>query len=715
MDIAALLAAELSLNIKYVQNVLKLLEEGNTIPFIARYRKELTGSMDDTVLRNLFDRLTYLRNLEQRREAVLRIIEEQGKLTDELKADIEKAATLQELEDLYRPYKQKKRTRAMMAAERGLEPLAAFILMQGSGDPESEALSYIDAEKGVETGEDALAGAMDIIAEQVSDNASLRKEIRRVFYTQGTVVSSSKTEADSVYKMYYDFSEPVNKIADHRVLAINRGEAEGILSVSIDIPSEGMIARIREQMIKNPSSPSCEYIEKAAEDAFKRLIRPSVENETRALLTQTASEHAIGLFSENLKNLLLQPPVKERVVLGLDPAYRTGCKIAVVDEASRVLATTVIYPTPPQSKTREAKEVLKRLIEKHNVEIIAIGNGTASKESEIFVAELISEIDKKIYYMVVNEAGASVYSASKLGAEEFPEFDVSIRSAVSIARRLIDPLAELVKIEPAAIGVGQYQHDMNKKQLDESLGSVVENCVNSVGVNLNTASVSLLSYVAGINKTLSKNIVAFREENGSFKDRKTLKKVPKLGEKSFVQCAGFLRIPDSENILDNTGVHPEAYKAAEAMLKKLGFCKSEIKNAALGDITERLSSYGAERMAQELGIGVITLHDIAAEIARPGRDIRDALPKPQLRSDLMDIKDLKPGMVISGTVRNVIDFGAFVDIGVHQDGLVHISQISNKFIRHPSEVLKVGDNVAVTVLEADPAKGRISLTMKDTR
>ncbi len=711
MDFAKVLAKELSLDEKHVQNVLNLLEDGNTIPFIARYRKEMSGSMDDTVLRKLHERLTYLRGLEERRESILRLIEEQEKLTPELAEKIQEAQTLQELEDLYRPYKQKRKTRAFIAAEKGLKPLADFILLQTGVSVESEAEKYINEEKGVASLEEALGGASDIIAEFISDNAEYRAFARRIFLSQGMIVTKAKTEENTVYDMYADFSEPVRKIAPHRILAVNRGEKEGVLSVSVDEPSETVTGHIVNDIIKR-DSPSAELIRAAISDAYSRLIRPSVQNEVRGMLTEKSEKHAIGIFSENLKNLLMQPPLRETVVLGLDPAYRTGCKTAVVDEASRVVATTVIYPTPPQSKIEEAKKIIKDLIYKYNVSVIAIGNGTASKETEIFVSELLSEIDREVFYMVVSEAGASVYSASELAAKEFPQYDVSLRSAVSIARRLIDPLSELVKIEPKAIGVGQYQHDMNPKRLDESLGGVVENCVNRVGVNLNTASAPLLSYISGVNKTVSENIVAYREENGGFKSRAELKKVKKLGEKTFVQCAGFLRITDPKNILDNTGVHPESYKAAEAVLKHFGYTDDDVRGGRVSDIENKILQYGRDKLANELGIGTITLSDIAAEFKKPGRDVRDSLPKPELRRELLDIKNLKEGMEITGTVRNVTDFGAFVDIGVHRDGLVHISELRDGFVKHPTDVVKVGDIVKVRVLDVDTQKNRISLSMK---
>ncbi len=713
MDIVAILSAELEKEVQHIKNVIDLIDDGNTIPFIARYRKEMTGTMDDVTLRKLYDRLLYLRGMQERQEAVIRLIDEQGKLTPELEEKILSAKTMQEIEDLYRPYKQKKHTRASKAKERGLEPLAEFLLLRQNADVEEKAKEFINEEKDVKSFEEALQGAMDIIAESVSDNAAYRKFIRACFIREGILKSSCKDEEKRTYEMYFDFSQPVKKAANHRVLAINRGEAEGALTVKIEEPKEDIIKSIEKDMLRGDTTPCDKYISLAIEDGYQRLIRPSVENEVRNFLTDRAGDAAIGIFSENLKNLLMQPPLKERVILGLDPAYRTGCKIAVVDAASKVIATTVIFPFMSDSKRDEAKKSILNLIDKYNVEIIAIGNGTASKESEIFVCEVIEECEKQLYYMVVSEAGASVYSASELGAEEFPDFDVSLRSAVSIARRLIDPLSELVKIDPKAIGVGQYQHDMEQKKLDESLRGVVEGCVNSVGVNLNTASVSLLSYVAGINKSISKNIVDFREQEGRFKNINQLKKVKKLGEKTFTQCAGFLRITDGENILDNTGVHPESYKKTEKMLSVLGFTDEDVKEQNLKDLPERLKKYGKEKMAEELEIGEISLTDIVTELLKPGRDIRDTLPKPQLMSTLLDIKDLKEGMIITGTVRNVTDFGAFVDIGVHQDGLVHISNISDKFISHPTDVLKVGDIVKVKVIGVEIDRKRISLTMKE--
>lgn len=713
-DIIAQLIQEFKLKPFQVQNTVKLIDDGNTIPFIARYRKEITGELNDQVLRELHERLVYLRNLEARREEVRRHIEEQGKLTDEISKALDKAVTLQEIEDIYRPFKPKRRTRATVAREKGLEPLARVIFVQDimKGNIEDIAAPFVDAEKGVETTADALNGAMDIVAEEVSDNAEFRKAIREMFFMSGVLNSQAKKEEDSVYRMYYDFKEPILKIAKHRVLAINRGEKEEFLQVKITVPDEQIVGYLKANTVRKPRSITSEYVERAVEDSYERLIFPSVEREVRNELTELSEEQAMKVFAENLRHLLLQPPVKGRVVLGLDPAYRTGCKIAVVDDTGKVLNTTVIYPTPPQSKVDEAKKVMKYLIEKYDVDIISIGNGTASKESEIFTADLLKEIKKKIYYMVVSEAGASVYSASKLGAEEFPDFDVALRSAVSIARRLQDPLAELVKIDPKAIGVGQYQHDMNQKRLGESLGGVVEDCVNSVGVDLNTASPSLLSYISGINSSIAKNIVEYRESNGKFKARNELKKVKKLGDKAFEQCAGFLRIPEGKNILDNTSVHPESYEAAEKLLKIMGYTLEDVRLKKLGNLKQEVEKKDIAKIAAEIGVGVPTLRDIVNELLKPGRDPRDELPKPVLLSDVLHLEDLKPGMVLTGTVRNVADFGAFVDIGVHQDGLVHISELADKFVRNPMEVVAVGDIVKVRVLDVDVQRKRISLSMK---
>lgn len=714
MDINQALAEELSINKTQVDATIKLIDEGNTIPFIARYRKEVTGSLDDTVLRDLFDRLTYLRNLGKRKEEVSASITGQEKMTDEIAAAISQAKTLAEIEDIYRPYKQKRKTRASVAKEKGLEPLANYIVLQdNSYKPYEKAEEFINEEKGVLTAEDAVNGACDIIAENVSDNADLRKKMRSLFMGQAFITSKATDEnAETVYSNYYDFSEPVRKIAGHRVLAIDRGEREKALSVSVEIEDDKGENILTSSYVKNTSECG-NLVKSACTDAYKRLVYPAIEREIRNLLTTDASENAIKVFSQNLRQLLMQPPVKGSVTLGLDPAYRTGCKIAVVDDTGKVLDTTVVYPTPPQSRTEDAKKVLKNLIEKHNVNTIAIGNGTASHESEVFVADMIKEIPQKVTYMVVSEAGASVYSASKLAAAEFPQFDVSLRSAVSIARRLQDPLAELVKIDPKAIGVGQYQHDMPKTRMDEALTGVVEDCVNSVGVDLNTASHSLLSYISGINATVAKNIVAYREENGSFTDRKQLLKVAKLGKKAYEQCAGFLRVHDGKNPLDNTGVHPESYDATKKLLEICNFKLADISDGKTQQLETDVKSKGINNISAEIGVGIPTLKDIIDELKKPGRDPRDELPAPLLRSDVMDIKDLKEGMVLKGTVRNVIDFGAFVDIGVHEDGLVHISQLCDRYIKHPLEVVKVGDIVKVKIMSVDLKKKRIALTMRN--
>jgi len=714
IDIVKTLAEELSVREQYVENVIKLIDDGNTIPFIARYRKEMHGTMDDTTLRKLEERLKYLRNLEERKTEVKNSIETQGKLTEELAQAIDNAQTLSEVEDLYRPYKQKRRTRATVAKEKGLEPLAELILTQTEDLPSLSVLAqeYIDPEKEVNTAEDALSGASDIIAERVSDDAEIRKLLKSAIWSNGFVTSKAAKEEDSVYRNYYEFSSAVRKIAGHQTLALNRGEKEEFLKVNVDYDRDNAISIICSRLITGKSS-AFGFLANVAEDAYDRLLFPSLEREIRSMLTEEASDGAIANFASNLKPLLMQSPVKGKITLGVDPAYRTGCKLAVIDGTGKVLATSVIYPTPPHNKIDEAKKIVKSLISKYKVENISIGNGTASRESENFVAETIGEISEKVSYMVVNEAGASVYSASELGAKEFPDYDVSLRSAVSIARRLQDPLSELVKIDPKSIGVGQYQHDMPQNKLSETLTGVVEDCVNSVGVDLNTASVSLLSYVSGLNGTTAKNIVAYRDENGVFTDRKQLLKVSKLGPKAFEQCAGFLRVPESKNMLDNTGVHPESYKAAEKLFEVLGYDKNMIKDAnELSKIPERLEAYGKAKAAEECGVGVPTITDVAKELSKPGRDIRDDLPAPLMRSAAMEISDLTPGMELMGTVRNVIDFGAFVDIGVHQDGLVHISQICDKFIKHPSEVLSVGQVVKVKVLEADTQRKRISLTMK---
>jgi len=714
IDMVKVLAEELGVREQYVENVIKLIDDGNTIPFIARYRKEMHGTMDDTTLRKLEERLKYLRNLEERKTEVKNSIETQGKLTEELAQAIDNAQTLSEVEDLYRPYKQKRRTRATVAKEKGLEPLAELILTQTEDLPSLSVLAqeYIDPEKEVNTAEDALSGASDIIAERVSDDAEIRKLLKSAIWSNGFVTSKAAKEEDSVYRNYYEFSSAVRKIAGHQTLALNRGEKEEFLKVNVDYDRDNAISIICSRLITGKSS-AFGFLANVAEDAYDRLLFPSLEREIRSMLTEEASDGAIANFASNLKPLLMQSPVKGKITLGVDPAYRTGCKLAVIDGTGKVLATSVIYPTPPHNKIDEAKKIVKSLISKYKVENISIGNGTASRESENFVAETIGEISEKVSYMVVNEAGASVYSASELGAKEFPDYDVSLRSAVSIARRLQDPLSELVKIDPKSIGVGQYQHDMPQNKLSETLTGVVEDCVNSVGVDLNTASVSLLSYVSGLNGTTAKNIVAYRDENGVFTDRKQLLKVSKLGPKAFEQCAGFLRVPESKNMLDNTGVHPESYKAAEKLFEVLGYDKNMIKDAnELSKIPERLEAYGKAKAAEECGVGVPTITDVAKELSKPGRDIRDDLPAPLMRSAAMEISDLTPGMELMGTVRNVIDFGAFVDIGVHQDGLVHISQICDKFIKHPSEVLSVGQVVKVKVLEADTQRKRISLTMK---
>ena len=708
MTIIEQLARELNRPAEHIENVVRLLDEGNTIPFIARYRKELHGSMDDTALRTLEERLAYLRNLAERKESVKASIAEQEKLTDELAAAIDAAQTLAEVEDLYRPYKPKRRTRATVAKEKGLEPLAALLFAQERDcpRPEESAADYLSAEKGVETVADALQGANDIVAEWISDDAAIRRSLRELLEKRGTLRSLAATEEDSVYRLYYDFEQPLSRLQGHQILAINRGEKEKMLSAAVLLDRELALPLLRRAVVK-PGSAAMEFVKAAAEDAYDRLIYPSLEREMRAALTDKASEGAIKMFALNLKPLLMQPPVKGHVTMGLDPGYAHGCKVAVIDATGKVLDTTVVYPTYGERQKNEAITKLAQLVKKHGVEHIAIGNGTASRETEQMTVELIHKVGGGLSYMIVSEAGASVYSASKLAAEEFPQFDVNLRSAVSIARRLQDPLAELVKIDPKAIGVGQYQHDMPQKELDASLNAVVEDCVNAVGVDLNTASPSLLTRVAGLNGTIAKNIVAFREENGVFTTRRQLLKVAKLGPKAFEQCAGFLRVPESKNVLDNTGVHPESYDAAKGLLELLGATPKDAR-----DLPARLNAYGAEKAAEALGVGVPTLRDIAKELSKPGRDPRDELPAPILRTDVLDIKDLKPGMVLTGTVRNVIDFGVFVDIGVHQDGLVHISQVCNKFIKHPSEAVAVGDVVKVVVLDVDEKKHRISLSMK---
>lgn len=714
MDYSKVLAEQFNIIEEYAQNIINLLDDGNTIPFIARYRKEMHGSMDDQLIREFSEKLDYLRGLDKRREEIRALIDAQEKLTDDISASIDKAQTISELDDIYRPFRPKRKTRASVAKEKGLQPLADEIIKQESKfDPIKAAEDYINDEKGVATADEALQGAMDIIAEQISDNAEIRRRIRNLVNSLATLNSiATDAEKESVYNIYYDFSEAVKKIAGHRVLAINRGEKEGFLKVTLEIDSERPLNAITKVMINGRNQICADIIKQASEDAYQRLIFPSIEREVRNELTDSASENAMKVFAVNLKQLLMQPPVKGKVVLGLDPGYRTGCKVAVVDHTGKVLDTTVIYPTHSEEKVKQSKQKLLQLIKKHSVDIISIGNGTASKETEMFTVDTIKELDFPVYYMVVSEAGASVYSASKLAATELPELDLTLRSAVSIARRLQDPLAELVKIEPKAIGVGQYQHDMPQKRLGETLDGVVEDCVNSVGADLNTASPALLLRIAGLNATVCKNIVAYREENGAFSSRSELKKVPKLGPKAFEQCAGFLRVPESKNPLDNTGVHPESYKSAKELLSILNYSDKEIKAGDFSDLLLRVKNIGTSTLAQQLEIGLPTLDDIIKELSKPGRDPRDELPAPMLRSDILDIKDLKEGMELKGTVRNVIDFGAFIDIGVHQDGLVHISQICDKFIKHPSEVLKVGDVVNVKILSVDVDKNRIGLTMK---
>ena len=713
--IAELLARELDKPLRHVENVIALLDEGNTIPFIARYRKELHGGMDDTALRKLEDRLRYLRNLAKRREEVLAAIDGQGKLTEELTAAIENATTLAEVEDLYRPYKQKRRTRATAAREKGLAPLAERLLAQAADcpDPAEAAADYIDPEKGVETIADALQGANDIIAEVISDDAAIRKTLRGLLMRQGRLKSVAASEEDSVYRLYYDFEQVLPRLAGHQVLAIDRGEKEGYLSVTVLLERDAALPALRRAVVK-PGSRAMDFIKAACEDAYDRLIYPSLEREARSALTDSACEGAIGQFALNLKPLLLQPPVKGHVTMGLDPGYAHGCKVAVVDGTGKVLDTTVVYPTYGERQKKEAITRLTALCKKHGVTHIAIGNGTASRETEQMTVELLRGLPG-VSYMIVNEAGASVYSAGKLAAEEFPDYDVNLRSAISIARRLQDPLAELVKIDPKSIGVGQYQHDMPQKRLDEALTGVVEDCVNAVGVDVNTASASLLTYVAGLNAATAKNIVAYRESNGVFPDRKKLLKVPKLGPKAFEQCAGFLRVPESKNVLDNTGVHPESYRAAEGLLALCGYTDDDVRRGAVAQLMQKVQAMGEAQVAEKLAVGVPTLRDVVKELVKPGRDLRDDLPAPILRTDVLDIKDLKPGMVLTGTVRNVIDFGVFVDIGVHQDGLVHISQVCNRFIKHPSEVVSVGDIVKVMVLDVDEKKKRISLSMKQAK
>ena len=712
MDINLKISEELGIKKTQTDAAVKLIDEGNTIPFIARYRKEVTGALNDEQLRNLYERLVYLRNLEERKETVLNSIEEQGKLTEELKAQILAAETMVVVEDLYRPYKPKRRTRAIIAKEKGLEPLANVISLQMiSTSLLEEAAKYIDAEKEVNSAEEAIAGAKDIIAESISDEADYRSKIRDLTVKKGRLISVAiDPEAESVYEMYYDFNEPVAKLAGHRVLAVNRGENEKILTVKIEAPVEDIIRYLEKQIIVKDNPQTTPVLQEVIVDAYERLIAPSIEREIRSDLTEKAEDGAIKVFGKNLEQLLMQPPIAGQVVLGWDPAFRTGCKLAVVDPTGKVLDTTVIYPTAPQNKVEEAKLVLKKLISKYHITLISLGNGTASRESEQVIVDLLKEIPVKVQYIIVNESGASVYSASKLATEEFPNFDVGQRSATSMARRLQDPLAELVKIDPKSIGVGQYQHDMNQKKLSETLGGVVEDCVNKVGVDLNTASASLLEYISGISKAIAKNIVAYREENGQFVSRNQLLKVAKLGPKAYEQCAGFMRINDGKHPLDATGVHPESYEATVKLLEKLGYTLEDVKNRKVEGISKKIANY--DKLAEELGIGAITLQDIVKELEKPARDPREDMPKPILRSDVLEMKDLTPGMILKGTVRNVIDFGAFVDIGVHQDGLVHISQICDKYIKHPLEVVSVGDIVEVKVMSVDVKKQRIQLTMK---
>lgn len=721
MDMIETLAKELSIGRQQAESAVRLLDEDNTIPFIARYRKEVTGGLDDTVLRALEERMRYLRSLQKRREEVFALIQASGKLNEQqlnqVEASLQRANLLSEVEDIYRPYKQKRKTRASAAREKGLEPLAQFLQTQRQGSSlEQEAQKFVDPKKGVEDAAQAIAGAQDILAEQLSDSPQVRARLRDYLQKNAQILTTIGIKENKIYKMYSNYSESIGKIPSHRVLAIDRGEREEALKVSLEVDLQAALHLLEQELIRK-NSPFAKQLREVCEDSYKRLLFPSLERQIRAQLTERADAQAIGVFSENLKNLLMQPPVKGAVTMGFDPAYRTGCKIAVVDPTGKVLDTTVVYPTPPANRTEEAKKMLSQLIQKYGVTVIAIGNGTASKESEIFVAQLLGELNPKLQhkvsYMVVSEAGASVYSASELGAKEFPQFDVSLRSAVSIARRLQDPLAELVKIDPKSIGVGQYQHDMPAKEMDVALGGVVEDCVNRVGVDLNTASQSLLSYVAGINQTVAKNIVSYREESGSFTKRSQLMKVSKLGKKAFEQCAGFLRVPESEEPLDRTGVHPESYPAAKKLLTLCGYQTQDLLEGKLEQLAQRVAQMGQAQVAQRIGVGEPTLRDMVAELSKPGRDPRDELPKPLLRTDVMEMSDLKEGMVLTGTVRNVTDFGAFVDIAVHEDGLVHISQISKRRISHPSQVLKVGDIVQVKVLEVDLERRRISLTMKD--
>ena len=719
MDIIKKLAEEFKIKVEQVEKTVALIDDGNTIPFIARYRKEETGSLDDVLLRDLDDRLTYLRNIEKRKEEVKNLITEMGKMTDEISAAIDNAQTITEVDDIYRPFRPHRKTRASVAKEKGLEPLAELILEQRDAyEPSLEEIaeSYVNEEIGVASADEALAGACDIIAEGVSDNADYRKTVRKITFDTGLIVTRGAKEEDSVYAQYYEYSEAIKKIPSHRVLAINRGENEEFLKVSITVEKGIVLNYLCTEMIVNLKSPASKYIEAAVIDSYDRLIAPSIEREIRNDLFDLASEGAIKLFADNLKHLLMQSPLKGKTVLGFDPGFINGCKTAVVDKTGKVLDTAVVYPTTKSKfKTEEAAKIIKRMVEKYKVDVIAIGNGTASRESELFIAETLKSVDYDCKYIIISEAGASVYSASKLAAEEFPEFDVMQRSAVSIARRLQDPLAELVKIDPKSIGVGQYQHDMKPARLDGALQGVVEDCVNSVGVDLNTASYSLLSYISGINMTAAKNIVKYREENGEFKTRNAILKVPRIGAKAFEQCAGFLRVPTSKEILDNTGVHPESYEAAHKILEIFGYTEKDVAEGKLGDLADKIKAYGSAKLCEECGIGAPTLHDIVSELQKPGRDIRDSFTPPALREDVMSIEDLKPDMVLNGTVRNVIDFGAFVDIGVHQDGLVHISALSNRFVKHPSEVVSVGDQVKVRVLAVDVKKKRISLSMKDVK
>ncbi|NMA95527.1 MAG: RNA-binding transcriptional accessory protein [Clostridiales bacterium] len=712
-DITKTLADELGIDINKVNSTIKLIDEGNTIPFIARYRKEVTGGLDDATLRDLYTRLEYLRGLQSRREEITRLIDEQDKLTEDIISKIQKAQTMTELDDIYRPFRPKRRTRATIAKEKGLKPLANMLITTDIDDIKSIASEFLNPDKDIKTIDDALQGAMDIIAELISDNADYRKVIRDFTYKKGSILTSADEEEVSVYDMYYEYSEPISQIAPHRILAINRGESEKVLSVKIDIDEESIVNLLISKIDREYKKCTKEYVHMAAQDAYKRLIAPSIEREIRNDLTEIGETQAIEVFGENLKNLLLQPPLRDRVVMGIDPGYRTGNKIAIVDRTGRVLDTGVVYMTLPNHNLDRSKRELIHFIDKHAVDVIAIGNGTGSKETEIVIAELISKLDKDLSYMVISEAGASVYSASRLASEEFPDFDVALRSAVSIARRLQDPLAELVKIDPKSIGVGQYQHDVNQKKLEETLKGVVESCVNSVGIDLNTASPSLLSYIAGITQRVAKNIVSHRESIGEFRSRKELLKVKGLGPKTFKQSAGFLRVVNSENILDNTGVHPESYDATNGLLESLGYTLKEVKTNKLTDLGTRISDIGIDILSNKLSIGVPTLTDIIEELKKPGRDPRDELPKPMLRTDIMGLEDLKQDMILRGTVRNVVDFGAFIDIGVNQDGLVHISQLSNSFVKHPMDVVKVGDVINVKVLDVDKDRGRISLSMKD--